>query len=75
MPCADGTPWAGGASLPGKGIVRETELTGGKPSTGSYTEWMTMLHKNATFPIYDVALNLPCGLHYEGKSALANDIQ
>ncbi len=48
----------------------EEALAGGKPATGSYTEWLAMLHQNATLSVYDVALDFPCGLHYEGKSAL-----
>ena len=48
----------------------EVELAGGRPSTGSYTEWMGMLRQNATLQVYDVALDFPCGLHYEGKGAL-----
>ena len=51
----------------------ETELTCGRPSTGSYTEWMALLSRNATLSIYDVALDFPCGLHYEGKSAFVQD--
>ena len=53
----------------------EPELTGGKPSTGSYKEWMGMLHKHETLPVYDVTLDFPCGLHIEGKGALVNDIE
>ena len=37
---------------------------------GSYTEWLAMLRQNATLPVYDVALDFPCGLHYKGKGAL-----
>lgn len=48
----------------------EEALAGGKPMTGSYTEWLAMLHQNATLPVYDVALEFPCGLHYNGKGAL-----
>ena len=48
----------------------ESELAGGKPSIGSYVEWMAMLRQNATLPIYGIALDFPCGLHYEGKGAL-----
>ena len=48
----------------------EEVLAGGKPMTGSYTEWLAMLHQNATLPVYDVALEFPCGLHYNGKGAL-----
>ena len=51
----------------------ETELAGGKPSTGSYTEWMAMLRKNETLAVYDAVIDFPCGLHYEGKSALVQD--
>jgi hypothetical protein len=29
-----------------------------------------MLRQNATLPVYDVALDFPCGLHYNGKGAL-----
>ncbi len=48
----------------------EEALAGGKPMTGSYTEWLAMLHQNATLPVYDVALDFPCGLHYNSKGAL-----
>ena len=51
----------------------EVELAGGKPSTGSYTEWMGMLRRNATLQVYNVALDFPCGLHYKGKSALVHN--
>ena len=53
----------------------EEELAGGKPSTGSYTEWMAMIHQDQTLPIYDMALDFPCGLHYDGKGALVKDVQ
>jgi hypothetical protein len=48
----------------------EEALAGGKPSTGSYTEWLAMLQQNQTLPVYDVTLDFPCGLHYDGKGAL-----
>ena len=48
----------------------EETLAGGKSATGSYTEWLAMLQQNATLPVYDVALDFPCGLHYNGKGAL-----
>ncbi|MBP5671014.1 MAG: hypothetical protein J6X49_01370 [Victivallales bacterium] len=48
----------------------ETALAGGKPAVGSYTEWLAMLHQSATLPIYDVELDFPCGLHYNGRGAL-----
>ena len=48
----------------------EEALAGGKSMTGSYTEWLAMLHQNATLPVYDVELDFPCGLHYNGKGAL-----
>ena len=48
----------------------EEALAGGKSMTGSYTEWLAMLHQNATLPVYDVSLEFPCGLHYNGKGAL-----
>ena len=50
----------------------EESLAGGKPSTGSYTEWMAMIHQNQTLPVYEMALDFPCGLHYDGKGALFN---
>ena len=53
----------------------EEELAGGKPATGSYTEWLAMLHKNATLSVYDVELDFPCGLQYKGKGALVTDAQ
>jgi len=53
----------------------EPELAGGKPATGSYREWMAMLHKFADLQTYDATLDFPCGLHYEGKGALVNDIE
>ena len=53
----------------------ETELTGGRPAVGSYTEWMGMLHKHETLSVYDMALDFPCGLHFEGKSAFVPDTQ
>ena len=48
----------------------EEALAGDKSMTGSYTEWLAMLRQNATLPVYDVALDFPCGLHYNGKGAL-----
>ena len=51
----------------------EIALTGGKPATGSYTEWMAMLRKNETLDVYDATLDFPCGLHHEGKSALVKN--
>ncbi len=48
----------------------EEALAGGKSATGSYTEWLAMLHQNATLPVYNLALDFPCGLHYNGKGAL-----
>jgi hypothetical protein len=48
----------------------EPGLAGGKPATGNYTEWLAMLHQNATLAVYDVALDFPCGLRYHGKGAL-----
>ena len=48
----------------------EEALAGGKSMTGSCTEWLAMLHQNATLPVYDVELDFPCGLHYNGKGAL-----
>ncbi len=48
----------------------EEALAGGKSMTGSCTEWLAMLQQNATLPVYDVALDFPCGLHYNGKGAL-----
>ena len=51
----------------------EEALAGGKPMIGSYTEWLAMLHRNATLPVYDVALEFPCGLLYNGKGALVQD--
>ncbi len=48
----------------------EPELTSGKPATGSYTEWLAMIKQHATLPVYDVELEFPCGLHYDGKGAL-----
>ena len=53
----------------------EEALTGGKPSTGSYTEWMAMLKKHKTLSVYDVALDFPCGLHHDGKGALVKDTE
>ena len=51
----------------------EIGLAGGKPTTGSYMEWMGMLHKNETLSVYDVTLDFPCGLQHKGKGALVND--
>lgn len=51
----------------------EEELAGGKPATGQYTEWLAMLHQNASLPVYDVDLDFPCGLHYHGKGALVRN--
>ena len=51
----------------------EEGLAGGKPSTGSYTEWMAMIGQNQILPVYDMALDFPCGLHYEGKGALVTN--
>lgn len=48
----------------------ETELTNGKPATGSYTEWLAMVHTHAELPVYDVELDFPCGFHHNGKGAL-----
>ena len=53
----------------------EEGLAGGKASTGSYTEWMAMLQRNQTLHVYDMALDFPCGLHYDGKGALVTDVQ
>lgn len=53
----------------------EEELAGGKSSMGSYTEWMAMLKKHETLSVYDVALEFPCGLHYDGKGALVEDTE
>ena len=51
----------------------EIGLAGGKPATGSYLEWMGMLHKKETLSVYDVTLDFPCGLQHKGKGALVND--
>jgi len=53
----------------------ETELTGGKPATGSYVEWLAMLRQKATLNVYDVTLDFPCGLHHDGKGALVQNRQ